>query len=215
MGAFSPVTYAVAVGSANAFTTSTVAIGGQLTDITRQPDGELIFTYTPTSGSPQIFSAGVVPAGRSIQSATINSDGELVLTMDDIPTTEFNVGKVEADQVEFRATDTYIQWRYIRTPADTWKNLITLEEISGHEVELQVTSNVLEWRYADLDTPDTWKQILDFNTVPFTSSMGEFTIGETYKVGQIFYTSTGEIYVTITDFTAILNPVSAEISACL
>lgn len=49
----------ITLSLAKGFTKKTVAIGGTLSDITRQADGNLQITYTPNSGSPMVFNAGV------------------------------------------------------------------------------------------------------------------------------------------------------------
>jgi len=109
----------VTLALAKKFTKSTVAIGGVLTSITRQPNGDLLITYTPTSGSPIVFNAGNVPAGRGITDATIGSNGHLTLTFDDAIT--LDVGRVtgtdgiDGREIELSTAGTVLRYRYVGT----------------------------------------------------------------------------------------------------
>ena len=44
---------------------------------------------------------------------------------------------VNGREVEFRKTDTYIQWRYVGEPETAWKNLVALEDIKGDPAVVQ------------------------------------------------------------------------------
>ena len=83
---------------------------------------------------------------------SIDDDGFLIITYSD-DTTEI-VGSVagqtgaSARQVEFRATETFVQWRLV---GDTlWQDLValsTIKDADAREIELRSTSTHLQWRY--------------------------------------------------------------------
>lgn len=72
----------VTLALAKKYAKNLVAVGGTITDITRNTDGNLEITYTPKTGDPIVFGAGIVPAGRSIASGNVSA-GVLTLTFDD------------------------------------------------------------------------------------------------------------------------------------
>ncbi len=153
--------------------------------------GELIITL---SDGTEIKSNAVPSSvGNSgIKNATINADGELIITLTDDST--INAGTVvgsdgtdgtDGREVEFRKTETHIQWKYT-TEADTaWRNLVALSEITGtagangtpgtngtpgadgddgREIELQIAADgkTLQWRYVG-DT--AWADLFDLSTL--------------------------------------------------
>lgn len=83
----------VALKKSKKYTDEMVTTGGAFTNITRDADGNLIFTWAPAGGSEQTFNAGVVPAGKSITDAQISSDGHLILTFDDASTLDAGIAK--------------------------------------------------------------------------------------------------------------------------
>jgi hypothetical protein len=138
-------------------TDSTVAIGGVLSGITRQPDGTLEFTFTPTGGNPVTFNAGIVPAGRSITNAELEVDGNLILTFDDGDS--LDVGKVtgkdgkDGRELEVRAAGTSLEFRYVGT--DYW---IPVFDFATIEIPAAIIDYVEGATYHANDTftsPDT------------------------------------------------------------
>ena len=78
-------------------------------------------------------------------------------------------------QVELRATDDYIQWKYDNSP--TWTNLIalsTLKGADGKNVELQKTTDYIQWRNVG---DATWQ-----NLVALSELKGEN--GQTPTIGE-------------------------------
>lgn len=66
-------------------------------------------------------------------------------------------------EVEFQATATHIQWRYVGVA--TWTNLVALSTLAGadgREVELQSSGTWLQWRYVGAPT---WTNLFDLDTL--------------------------------------------------
>ncbi len=224
-GEFSPVTWILAKSSAKKYTDQTVAIGGQLTSMVRDPStGHLIITYTPTSGPAKVMDAGLLPPGKSIQSAAI-SGNDMILTFDDGTTTtvanargpqgiQGNPGPTGATgpkgadgkQVEIQSNGTYIQWRYI---GETWTNLVSLDSLKGKDgtngvdgknVEMRVSGNTLQYR---LQGDATWTNLFDFASLVVSAEIKPYTTNTAYKQYNAFYDTDGTLYSVLKDYTSV------------
>ena len=80
---------------------------------------------------------------------------------------------VSADgrEVELRANDTHIQWKYVDEGDDAWRDLVALSALTGgdgsdgadgREIELQNNGTTIQWRYKG-DT--TWNDLVDLSAL--------------------------------------------------
>jgi len=90
---------------------------------------------------------------------------------------------VDGREVEFRTTDTYIQWRYVdatQGEEENWTNLVELELLKGddgengtngaqgapgedgREIEIQTDENTVSWRY---EGETEWQVLIDLTTL--------------------------------------------------
>lgn len=71
-------------------------------------------------------------------------------------------------EVEFQTTETYLQWRYTARygVADTWKNLLLLEDITGPvgpAVEFQIAEDFIQYRPAG--SMDEWADLIPLEEI--------------------------------------------------
>ena len=131
---------------------------------------------TPVVG--EVFSAIVESGGSAaytgIFQVSSSSGAETVCEL-------LSLAKISGDdgddgaEVELRATDDYIQWKYDNSP--TWTNLIalsTLKGADGKNVELQKTTDYIQWRNVG---DATWQ-----NLVALSELKGEN--GQTPTIGE-------------------------------
>ena len=73
-------------------------------------------------------------------------------------------------EVEFRTTDTDIEWRYVGEGDNAWRQLVALDDIKGsdgndgREVEFRTTDTHIEWRYVGEDD-NAWRQLVALDDI--------------------------------------------------
>lgn len=127
--------------------------------ITVNEDNQLVVTYA--DGRIETLDIVLnVPVDFSI-----NDEGFLVITYSD-DSTEI-VGNVigesgeAARQVEFNATDTFVQWRLVGD--ENWQDLValsTIKDADAREIQLRSTTTHLQWRYVG---QITWSNLISLN----------------------------------------------------
>lgn len=66
------------------------------------------------------------------------------------------------DEVELRVLDGYIQWKYEDQDANSWVNLMSLEEISGDHPILRVKNGWVQWKLSK--SPESeWADLYEFS----------------------------------------------------
>ena len=105
-------------------------------------------------------------ASRPVTFKVYSDNGNARITsLGDVSVISANAGTGSEDnqEVELRANDTHIQWKY-KGEADTeWRDLVALSAITGdagtdgREIQLQVANGYIQWKY---DTDSQWTNLL-------------------------------------------------------